>query len=228
MSSVSPSQAITLITGGNRGVGLALATQLSARADTRVLVTCRTSSPELNALDVDVITGVEVRDPVNLSAQLKSRGVTQIKTLINNAGILRQDRLDTLDDADMTAQFEVNALGPLKVTHACLEFLGAESKVINISSRMGSVADNTSGGMYGYRMSKAALNIASVSLARDLEPRGVAVAILHPGFVRTGMTGGRGLIDSDEAARGLIARIDELTLENSGTFWHSNGETLPW
>jgi NAD(P)-dependent dehydrogenase (short-subunit alcohol dehydrogenase family) len=93
---------------------------------------------------------------------------------------------------------------------------------------MGSIDDNNSGGMYGYRMSKAAVNIAGVSLARDLAPRGIAVALLHPGFVRTEMTGGRGNVDPPEAARGLIARIDELTLETSGGFWHASGKRLPW
>jgi len=93
---------------------------------------------------------------------------------------------------------------------------------------MGSVGDNGSGGHYGYRMSKAAMNIAAVSVARDLAPRGVAVAVLHPGMVSTDMIGGRGQISPEAAAQGLLARIDELTLENSGSFWHQNGEILPW
>jgi NAD(P)-dependent dehydrogenase (short-subunit alcohol dehydrogenase family) len=93
---------------------------------------------------------------------------------------------------------------------------------------MGSIDDNTSGGSYGYRMSKAAVNMAGRSLARDLADEGVAVAILHPGFVRTGMTGGQGFIDADESAAGLAARIDELTHDTSGSFWHANGERLPW
>jgi NAD(P)-dependent dehydrogenase (short-subunit alcohol dehydrogenase family) len=93
---------------------------------------------------------------------------------------------------------------------------------------MGSIADNSSGGRYGYRMSKAAVNMAGVSLARDLATAGVAVAILHPGFVRTDMTGRQGMIDPAESAAGLIARIDDLTLESSGSFWHCSGESLPW
>ncbi len=93
---------------------------------------------------------------------------------------------------------------------------------------MGSVTDNTSGGRYGYRMSKSALNIAGVSLSHDLKPRGVAVAILHPGLVGTEMIGGHGDITPAQAAERLSQRIDGLTLENSGTFWHSNGDVLPW
>jgi NAD(P)-dependent dehydrogenase (short-subunit alcohol dehydrogenase family) len=96
-----------------------------------------------------------------------------------------------------------------------------------MTSRMGSIADNTSGGSYGYRMSKVALCMAGKSLAYDLLPQGIAVGILHPGLVQTRMTGFTG-ITAETAVRGLLARIDELTLDNSGTFWHSNGEVLPW
>jgi NAD(P)-dependent dehydrogenase (short-subunit alcohol dehydrogenase family) len=109
-----------------------------------------------------------------------------------------------------------------------MPLLSSGSKVAHITSRMGSIGDNTSGGMYGYRMSKAALNAAAKSMALDLAPQGVMVAVLHPGFVRTGMTGGNGLVDAPESAAGLIARIDGLTAENSGTFWHMNGDVLPW
>jgi NAD(P)-dependent dehydrogenase (short-subunit alcohol dehydrogenase family) len=93
---------------------------------------------------------------------------------------------------------------------------------------MGSIADNTSGSMYGYRMSKAALNMAAASLAHDLKSRGIAVAILHPGYVRTEMTNNQGAVAPETAAVSLVARIDELTLENSGQFRHANGEMLPW
>ena len=93
---------------------------------------------------------------------------------------------------------------------------------------MGSIDDNDSGGSYAYRMSKSAVNAAGKSLSIDLKPKGIAVAILHPGWVRTDMTGHGGLIDPDESAAGLIQRMEELTLETSGTFWHTNGEKLPW
>ena len=221
-----------LITGGNRGIGLALTEQLSAREATRVLVACRQASDELNALassaQVEVIEGVDVREPSAITEQLSARGVTTLDLLINNAGVLTRESLGSVDYDQMRFQFEVNTLGPLKVVEACLPLLSSGSKIANISSRMGSIADNTSGGMYGYRASKAALNMVGVSLARDLAAQGVAVATLHPGFVRTGMTGGRGLIETDESARGLIARIDALSLETSGGFWHSNGDELPW
>jgi NAD(P)-dependent dehydrogenase (short-subunit alcohol dehydrogenase family) len=222
-----------LITGGNRGIGLALTQQLSQRGE-RVIVACRQGSDELNALandesrSVQVIENLDVRSPQTLEQALKDLGVTKLDLLINNAGLLVRDSLSDLDYNTIQAQFDINTLGPLKVTEVCLPFLVEGSKVANVSSRMGSVTDNTSGGMYGYRISKAALNMASMSLAKDLAPQGIAVIILHPGYVRTGMTGHNGLIDTDESAQGLIKLIDELSLETSGQFWHTNGEALPW
>lgn len=142
------------------------------------------------------------------------------------AGILTRESLDDLDFNRIRWQFEVNALGPLRVTTTLLDNLGEGSKVAIITSRMGSIGDNTSGSRYGYRMSKAAVNIAGVSLAHDLRDRGIAVAILHPGFVRTDMTNHNGNIDPPEAAKGLLARIDELTLETSGGLWHASGVDL--
>ena len=92
---------------------------------------------------------------------------------------------------------------------------------------MGSIDDNTSGGSYGYRMSKVALSMAGKSLSEDLKSKHIPVAILHPGLVQTRMTGFSG-ITTEESVKGLLARIDELNMENTGSFWHSNGEILPW
>jgi NAD(P)-dependent dehydrogenase (short-subunit alcohol dehydrogenase family) len=135
--------------------------------------------------------------------------------------------LDTLDAASIRRQFEVNALAPLLLARALLPQLGPGAKLALITSRMGSIDDNSSGGYYGYRMSKTALNMAGRSLAIDLQPRGIAVAILHPGMVATRMVRFSGIAPA-EAARGLLARIDALTLTSSGNFWHANGEALPW
>lgn len=97
-----------------------------------------------------------------------------------------------------------------------------------MTSRMGSIEDNDSGGRYGYRVSKAGLNAAGKSLAVDLKDRGIPVAILHPGFVKTDMTGNNGDITAEQAAHRLVQRMDELNLGNTGTFWHSDGSVLPW
>jgi NAD(P)-dependent dehydrogenase (short-subunit alcohol dehydrogenase family) len=112
--------------------------------------------------------------------------------------------------------------------HALLPCLERGAKVALITSRMGSIADNGSGGAYGYRMSKAALNAAGMSLARDLASRGIAVVLLHPGYVKTEMTGGSGNVSAEKSASQLIGRIEALDLAHSGSFWHANGETLPW
>jgi NAD(P)-dependent dehydrogenase (short-subunit alcohol dehydrogenase family) len=219
--------ATALVTGANRGIGLSLV-KLLKRRGTTVIAACRRSTPELAQLEVEVADGVDVTSDksVNLLAEkLKGRS---IDVLINNAGLLSSEGLSNLDFGAIQRQIEVNAYGPLRVTHKLLSNLARGSKVALVTSRMGSIADNTSGGMYGYRMSKAALNAAGKSLAHDLASRGVAVAILHPGYVKTEMTGNHGSVEPDDAARDLLARIDELTLENSGSFWHANGSILPW
>jgi NAD(P)-dependent dehydrogenase (short-subunit alcohol dehydrogenase family) len=220
-------QATVVITGANRGIGLELARQLSARGD-RVVAVCRTATQELRELGVQVIEGVDVTSDEAVARLAKQLEGTRIDVLINNAGLLTRESLEDLDFDRIRHQLEVNALGPLRVTAALVPCLGAGSKVAIVTSRMGSIDDNTSGGRYGYRMSKAAVNMAGRSLAVDLAGRGIAVAILHPGFVRTEMTGFDGLVDPDESAAGLIARIDELDLASSGSFWHANGDRLPW
>ena len=151
--------------------------------------------------------------------------------LINNAGVGRwggDDLLDPKTRDETLLQFRINAVGPVIVTQTLLPLLASGAKVGIVTSRMGSVEDNTSGGAYGYRMSKAAVNIAGKSLALDLKDRGIAVALLHPGYVRTDMTGGKGDVDTATAAEGLIRRLDELRLATSGGFWHANGQPLPW
>jgi NAD(P)-dependent dehydrogenase (short-subunit alcohol dehydrogenase family) len=221
---------IAVITGANRGIGLELARQLAARG-TRVVATCRKSSPELDALvaqGVRVEEGIDVADPASREQLAARLSTDDIDLLVNNAGVLRSDSLDDVDVGDVQAQIEINAVAPLFVTRALVPRLAKGAKVALITSRMGSIGDNGSGGYFGYRMSKAALNAAGVSLAHDLKPRGVAVVMLHPGPVRTGMTGGRGALDADEAVRGLLQRIDELSLETTGRFLHQNGEVLPW
>ena len=216
----------TLITGANRGIGLELARQLHARGE-HVIATRRAPAPALDQLGVRQ-EKLEITESSSLTALAHSLGGTPIDTLILNAGVLRRSGLDDLDPQSIRLQFEVNALGPLRVVAALRNLLQPGGKVAIITSRMGSIQDNTSGGAYGYRMSKAAVNAAGKSLALDLRAQGVSVVLLHPGYVRTDMTGGRGNWDADEAAAALIARIDELSPEQSGHFVHANGEPLPW
>ena len=217
-----------LITGANRGIGYEYCRQLQARGES-VIAVSRTASEELKQLGVQMEEGIDITSDASV-ADLRTRlGETTIDGLINNAGILKRVTLADLDFDSIRQQFEVNALGALRVTHALLPLLKAGSKIVLMTSRMGSIADNTSGSSYGYRMSKVALSMAGKSLAHDLRGRGIAVAILHPGLVQTRMTNfSSGGITPEESVKGLLARIDELTLENTGTFWHANGEVLPW
>lgn len=215
-----------LVTGANRGIGLELCRQLIARGD-EVIAACRKSTAELESLDLRVIEGIDVGASGPVEALKQQLGSERLDWLINNAGILSVESLDSLDFDAMERQFRVNALGPLRVTAALLPLLGPGSKVGIITSRMGSVGDNTSGGYYGYRMSKAAVNMAGVSLARDLQQKQIAVALLHPGMVSTDMTGGRG-VPVEKSANGLIQRMDRLDMSQTGTFWHAEGQSLPW
>lgn len=219
-----------LITGANRGIGLALAKHFTGRGDT-VIATCRTSSDALAATGAQVEPGVDVTDDGALAALAERLGDTRIDVLVLNAGILGREVLGEIDEDgfdSMRRQFEVNALGPLRVAQALMGKLADNAKVGIITSRMGSVADNGSGGRYGYRASKAAVNAIGKSLAVDLAPRGIAVFLLHPGFVATEMVGGSGDVSPEQAAAQLVERLDTLTLEQTGTFWHANGSPLPW
>lgn len=216
-----------LITGANRGIGLELA-RLYRQRDWQVIGVCRQSSADLDAVASQVISGIDVRQPAEVQRMAEALSGQTLDLLINNAGLLQDERLGQLDFESIQLQMEINAYGPLRVTEALLPFMKDGAKIACITSRMGSIADNTSGGRYGYRASKAALNAFGKSLAMDLQPRGIAVAMLHPGYVKTRMVNFGGLITPEESAAGLAQRIDELNVSNSGGFWHSNGEVLPW
>ena len=217
-----------LVTGTNRGIGYEYCRQLQARGD-RVIAICRSASEELKQLGVRVEEKIDITSDASVTDLRDRLGDTAIDGLINNAGIVKRVTLEDLDFDSIREQFEVNALGALRLTHALRPKLKAGAKIVLMTSRMGSIADNTSGSSYGYRMSKVALSMAGKSLAHDLKSRGIAVAILHPGLVQTRMTNfTSGGITPEESVKGLLARIDQLTLENTGTFWHANGEVLPW
>lgn len=216
-----------VITGGNRGIGLALVKVYLAGGHT-VYATCRNSSDELNATTANVISGVDVSQPDSLKDALKPLADVPIDLLINNAGVLGKETIEDWDPNTIDYQFRVNALGPLLITQRLLPQLDKGAKVVMITSRMGSMGDNQSGGYYGYRMSKAALNAAAVSMANDLASRDIAVGIVHPGFVQTEMVNGHGDVDASTAAERISERIAELTLATTGQFVHANGEALPW
>lgn len=223
---------IVLITGANRGIGLALSRHYVSQGD-QVIAVCRDTSDEIENIADLVISGIDLSHDEAMDTVLQVLNMAysddfKLDILINNAGLFQNETLASMNYEQIRQQFEVNTLAPLKVTHALLPYLKSGSKIANITSRMGSIEDNTSGAYYGYRASKAALNALGKSLAMDLKPKGIAVAQLHPGFVQTRMVGFNGDISPEQAVNGLSQRIEELNIDNSGGFWHSNGEALPW
>lgn len=214
-----------VITGANRGIGLAM-TEKFLKEGHDVTGLCRKASPELSKTSARVMEGVDVTD---LESLQKAAGeLDHIDLLINNAGVLLGDSYDTVDFEDLQKQIEVNTFGPLKVALTIGKKVKEGGKIGIVTSRMGSIADNTSGGQYGYRLSKAAANAVGKSLAEDLRTQNVTVLLLHPGYVKTEMTKGNGLIDTTESAEGLYSIMMEKGLDKTGTFWHTNGEQLPW
>jgi short-subunit dehydrogenase len=217
-----------LVTGANRGIGLEYCRQLKVQGQ-EVIAVCRSPSEDLKNLGVQIEAGIDLTQANSVQDLVKKLNGRKIDVLINNAGIMKRVSLENLDLDSIRRQFEVNAIAPLSLTKALLPKLSSGSKVILMTSRMGSIADNTSGGSYGYRLSKVALSMAGKSLSFDLKPQGIAVAILHPGLVQTAMTNfTTSGITPETSVKGLLARIEALNLDNTGTFWHANGEILPW
>ncbi|MDI4670825.1 SDR family oxidoreductase [Pseudoalteromonas shioyasakiensis] len=216
-----------VVTGANKGIGLNFCKQYLAKGY-RVTAVVRTPSEELQALDVKIISDIDVSNTDDVATLANYLHGDKIDILVNNAGIFHNETLADMDFAAIEKQISVNSIAPIRITHALQQSLGIDAKVAMITSRMGSIADNGSGGYIGYRMSKAALNAASVSLAHELKDKKIAVGLFHPGFVQTQMVNFAGDISPETAAERLIKRIDELNLSNTGGFWHSNGETLPW
>jgi NAD(P)-dependent dehydrogenase (short-subunit alcohol dehydrogenase family) len=225
-----------VITGANRGIGLELTRQYLARGDS-VLAGVRTPerAGELAAL-VEPSGGrlrIEACDVASeTSVRSFATAVTEpVDLLINNAGVRsRPDSLEQLDLDAVARMFQVNALGSLRVTHALLPMLRRSqgAKIVNLSSGLSSIDDNTSGGAYGYRMSKVALNMATRSLAQDLKGDGIIAVVLSPGWVQTDMGGSSAPLLVAESVAGLIGIIDRLTLEDSGGFFGLKGARIAW
>ena len=217
-----------LITGSNRGIGLELCKQIIERGD-EVIATCREASSDLKNLGVRIEEDIDISSEDSINNLRQALSGVELDCLIHNAGIYEFNSIDNFDHESIIRQFVVNALSPLSMTRALKGLLKKYSKIGFITSRMGSIGDNSSGSSYGYRMSKVALSMAAKSLSRDLLKEDIYVAILHPGLVSTRMTGfTKNGISTKESADGLLKRIDSLNRNNTGTFWHTNGEILPW
>ena len=217
-----------LITGSNRGIGLELCNQIHNRGD-EVIATCRRASPELINLGVRIEENIDISSQEVITNLAKKLSGVNLDCIIHNAGIYEFNSLENFQKKRILRQFEVNALSPIIMTQSLRHLLKRSSKVAFITSRMGSIGDNSSGSSYGYRMSKVALSMGAKSLSIDLLKEEIYVAILHPGLVSTRMTGfTRNGINTEESANGILKRIDSLNKNNSGTFWHTNGQVLPW
>jgi NAD(P)-dependent dehydrogenase (short-subunit alcohol dehydrogenase family) len=223
-----------VITGANRGIGLALARAYLQRGDD-VVATAR-KVKESTVLNNLAQTGklrvlqLDVADAGSVEAFAKELGNVTVDILVNNAGISGGwDKLDDLDIDNVLQVFNTNAAGTLRVTKALLGRVPKRTgKLIHITSQMGSIDDNTSGGSYAYRMSKAALNMASKSLAVDLAGKGIISVVVHPGWVQTDMGGKSAPMTPEICADNIVKLADRLTMEDTGKFFHSKGTELPW
>lgn len=226
---------VVLITGANRGLGLEFTKQY-AEDGWHVIACCRDtkhahslanlaglhSNIQLHALNISDFEAIET-----LSAKLSHQA---IDVLINNAGVYPHSEFGDIDYGAWEQAFHINVLAPMKMVETFSPHVSKSrlKKIVTLSSKMGSIADNTSGGSYAYRSTKTAVNMVMKSLSFDLKRLGIASTILHPGWVRTDMGGPNGLIDAPESVNGLRKVIAELTLENSGRFVAYDGKEIPW
>lgn len=224
-----------LITGTNRGIGLEFVKQYAANG-WNVIACCRDPQSatalqnvaskyrnvQIIALDVADFTQIDA-----VALQLKGQ---KIDVLLNNAGVYPESSLGDVDFDDWTTAFKINTMAPFKMAEAFLPHVAASQlkKIATLSSKMGSLDDNTSGGSYIYRTSKAAVNMVMKSLAIDLKGYNIAVVTLHPGWVQTDMGGPNGLIDTQTSVTGLRKVIAELSLSSSGKFIAYNGNEIAW
>ena len=228
-----------VVTGANRGIGLELVRQLHVRGD--VVEACARNpadARELQALAGDRVSlhRVDVTDAASVRGLADALGTAAIDLVFNVAGVYggpRQSLRQMADDLaldDVAHTFDVNAIGALRVVVALLPHVrrGTAKKLVHVTSGMGSIADNTSGGYYAYRMSKAALNMMSRSLAVDLRGEGIASYVINPGWVQTDMGGAAAPTPVAESVRGILREIDRATLADSGEFLNYKGNRYPW
>lgn len=226
------------ITGCNRGLGLEFVQQLLARGE-RVIATCRdiATATDLTALTLEhsgqlSLVEMDVSDEASMREAVALLNDEAIDVFINNAGVYgpRDANFGNVDGPAMAEVLYTNAVAPVLLTQLLIDNVrkGSGKKLVYVSSKMGSIADNGRGGSYIYRSSKTALNSIVKSLALDFAPEGIAAATLHPGWVRTDMGGPNGLIDAPESVSGMLNVIDGLSVANTGQFFSYDGSTIAW
>lgn len=219
-----------VVTGANRGIGLALCRELSAMG-WDVIAICRKKSKELEALPVKIEQGVDIRN-VDQLQRVKKKIKGKVDLLINNAGILRDDTLEHPHYDWFLEQFEVNVLGSFKVTRTFLPLLKRGSKIVLISSWAGSIERRRrakeAGGIYGYRVSKCAVNMLGTLLSFDLKKKGITVLLMHPGVVNTRLVEFQGEIEPEESARKMLQVIKKSTIKQTGSYLTYQGDKVSW
>jgi NAD(P)-dependent dehydrogenase (short-subunit alcohol dehydrogenase family) len=223
-----------LITGTNRGLGLEFVKQFAIEGYQVIACTRKINKKdELHQLQEKFKTiSICKLDIANFSSidQFAKLFKKPIDILINNAGVYPDSSVDHVDYKSWLDAFKINTLAAFKMTEAFLPHLkkGQLKKIASLTSKMGSIDDNSGGGEYIYRSSKTALNMVMKSLSIDLKPYDLSVITLHPGWVRTDMGGPNGLIDVDESVAGMKRQIDKLTIRTSGQFIDYDGKKIPW
>ena len=220
-----------LITGANRGLGLEFAKQYSAAGWTVIGTARRPEAADaLNALDVRVLQ-LDVTDQASVDRLAADLGEESVDLLINNAGILpRTYSIVGLDMDTFERVLAVNTTGPVRVTQALLPHVKRSNgrKIVHITSQLGSIGNNSNGGFYGYRESKAALNMFNRSLAAELRPHDITCVVIHPGWVQTDMGGRNATLTPPVSVAGMRKVIAAVGPADSGSFWDYAGEQLPW
>ena len=227
-----------LVTGANRGLGLEFARQYAADG-WRVHAACRAPNDAKDLQKAAAGSGgrvhllaLDVTDTTSVRSAAGALGGEAIDVLVNNAGVggPRNERLGRLDYAAWERVLDVNTLGPMRVIEAFVDNVAKsrEKKIVTITSGMGSIADNTSGGAYAYRTSKAAVNMVVKSLSLDLAPRGIVCVVMNPGWVRTDMGGPRGTLSPQDSIRAMRGVIAALKPGDTGKFFNYNGKSYPW
>lgn len=231
-----------LITGTNRGIGLEMVRQYAQRADTHVFAACRRpdDAADLNALAVQYPDSVTIiplettdQNSINAAAEKVAALVDGLELLINNAAVNppRPKQLFGEMTAEMMlSTLHVNAVAPLMVAQAFAPLLkaGTQAKIVNISSGLGSLTRKTTGGLYGYGPSKAALNMVTRGLAADLKPFGITTISLHPGWVQTDMGSPEADLTPAQSVEAILKVVDGLAEKDNGTYLRWDGEALPW
>ena len=221
-----------LITGANRGIGLKFAEILSANNNIYATARDITKADDLKKFDNTDLLELDLLDKDSIKSFCSELKDIPLDMIINNAGIFQDEQMEEtiLDPELWLDEIMINAIGPVVLSQKLKENImsGNDKKIIFISSQMGSIDDNYSGGYYFYRTSKSALNSAAKSLSIDWKADGISVLMLHPGWVRTDMGGSNAKLDIDTSVRKMLDVINSLDMSKTGAFLNYEGKKLEW